>query len=206
MAVICISIVLSAQTATAHEGHHQSRNLMLRHAARRLKQLDTDNTGATQAPVAAAAGDATIAAQGSSAPESSSATGSSTQRLVDKLLNTAEQLPAGPLPDRNAAIAAAPTTEPAGGWVRCAAQEGSVSKRARIERRFQQMVTAMTANGTLAPYDSVVAESTRAAVTIQVGGRGSCAHRVMGPWRHSTCRHQTGSNSSGSPCEPMDRV
>jgi hypothetical protein len=72
------------------------------------------------------------------------------QAAAEALLDTAEDIPDAPARNRSKKVRAAALddaeVEPQGGWQRCASDGGSSSKRARVERRFQRLVTAMSAS------------------------------------------------------------
>jgi hypothetical protein len=84
------------------------------------------------------------------------------QAAAEALLLTAEPIPDPPIRNSlkkgKAAVAALEDTEvePQGGWQRCASNEGSPSKKARTERRFQMLVASMeAADGTAVAAEDV---------------------------------------------------
>jgi hypothetical protein len=140
------SLLITAHTVAAHGSHHHNHHKQLK-SSRRLQQQE--QVPATAAAAGTAAGNVDIAA-----------VAVDLQAAAEALLLTAEPIPDPPLRDGSnkvqAAVAAIEDTEvePPGGWQRCASNEGSPSKKARTERRFQRLVAAMEpANGT-----AVVAE------------------------------------------------
>jgi hypothetical protein len=146
LAVWISSLLITAHTVTAHGSHHHKHHKQLK-SSRRLRQQDL--VPATPAAASAAAEVADVAA----IPVD-------VQAAAEALLLTAEPIPDPPLrngsKNSRAAVAALEDTEvePQGGWQRCASNEGSPSKKARTERRFQRLVASMeAANGT-----AVVAE------------------------------------------------
>lgn len=149
-AVWISSLLISAHAAAAHRLHDHQPHQHLK-SSRRLQQQEPPAESATAAAGAAAAAAWDVPA--AAPPVDLQAAGAA-------LLDTAEPIPDPPPRNDSKKIRAAALedteVEPQGGWQRCASEGGSSSKRARTERRFQKLVTAMSATDGIA----VVAEDT----------------------------------------------
>ncbi|KAF6265035.1 hypothetical protein COO60DRAFT_1112382 [Scenedesmus sp. NREL 46B-D3] len=147
LAVWISSLLITAHTVAAHRSHHHHQHKQMT-PSRRLQQQE--QLQATQAAAAAAA-----AAAGAAAWDVDVAAATFDVHVAAAaLLETAEPIPASPFRNRTkvgkAAAEAYEDTEvePQGGWQRCAANEGSSSKRAQTERRFQKLVASMPVSTT----------------------------------------------------------